>query len=161
MRLRYATDDDVPAVARVQTAAAREFGPGYYTEAQLDHWARERDPDDYDFDDGVHVVAESADGVVGWGWVRPERSELSAVYVHPDHAREGVGTRVLDRLETEAGDRGCTALSLWSSLPAVPFYDANGYRTVRRVELGEASLPSVVMRKLGVAAGSAGVTSRC
>lgn len=161
MRLRYVTDDDAPAVARVQTAAARAFGPGHYTDEQLAHWARQRDPDDYDFEDGVHVVAESEGDVVGWGWVRPERAELSAVYVHPEHAREGVGTRLLSRLETEAADRGCTALSLWSSLPAVPFYDANGYRPVRRVEVGERDLPCVVMRKLGVAAGSARVESRC
>jgi len=150
--LRYATRADASAVADLQTAAARAFGPGHYTGDELDRWARERDPAAYDFDDGVHVVAERDGDVVGWGWVRPERCEVSAVYVHPDHARDGLGTRLLDRLEAEAADDGCDALSLWASLPSVGFYDANGYERVRRVTLdsGSTSLPCVVMRKHGV-----------
>ncbi|MEE6209176.1 GNAT family N-acetyltransferase [Salarchaeum sp. III] len=150
--LRYASPADASAVAAVQTASARAFGPGHYTDDELDRWARERDPDAYDFDDGVHVVAERDGAVVGWGWVRPERCEVSAVCVHPDHARDELGTRLLERLESEAADAGCAALSLWASLPSVGFYDANGYERVRRVTLesGSVSLPHVVMRKHGV-----------
>lgn len=149
---RDAEPADASAVAAVQTAAARAFGDGYYTGDELDRWARERDAAAYGFDDGVHVVAEHDGALVGWGWVRPERCEVSAVCVHPDHAREGLGTRLLERLEAEAAGAGCTALSLWASLPAVGFYDANGYERVRRVTLesGSVSLPHVVMRKYGV-----------
>ncbi|GAA0657646.1 GNAT family N-acetyltransferase [Salarchaeum japonicum] len=154
--LRYATSADASAVAALRTAAARAFGPAHYTGDELDHWTRERDPDAQSFDDGVHVVAERDGAVVGWGWVRPERCELSGVAVHPEHAREGVGTRLLERLESEAADAGCTALSLWAALPSVGFYDANGYERVRRVTLdsGSAGLPHVVMRKHGVPLGS-------
>lgn len=147
--VRPARSDDADAVADVQSAATRTFGPAHYTDEQLSHWARARDPAHYDFDDGVHLVAERDGEAVGWGWVVPECCEVRAVYVHPDHAREGVGSRLLDRLEARARDDGCSALSLWSSLPARRFYAANGYDNVRRVELsaGDVSLPAVVMRK--------------
>lgn len=147
--VRPAQPGDAGAVADVQSAAARAFGPAHYTDEQLSHWARERDPGHYDFDDGVHLVAERDGELVGWGWVLPERCEVRAVYVHPDHARDGVGSRLLDRLEAEARLKECSALSLWSSLPARRFYAANGYDHVRRVELsaGEVDLPCVVMRK--------------
>ncbi|QDX41212.1 GNAT family N-acetyltransferase [Salarchaeum sp. JOR-1] len=156
--LRYATRADASAVAALRTAAARAFGPGHYTGDELAHWTRERDPDACDFDEGVHLVAERDGDSVGWGWVRPERCELSGVAVHPDHARDGVGTRLLERLESEAADAGCEALSVWAALPAVGFYDANGYECVRRVTLdsGSAALPHVVMRKHGGVEAGAG-----
>ena len=59
--------------------------------------------------------------------------EVTAVYVHPDHVRRGVGSALLDRLEAHARDEGLDALSLTASLNAVPFYERAGYEPAEEV----------------------------
>ena len=56
--------------------------------------------------------------------------EVRAVYVHPDHARHGVGSALLAELEGYARGRGLDRLSLQSSLNAVGFYERAGYERV-------------------------------
>lgn len=55
---------------------------------------------------------------------------MTAVYVRPEIAREGVGSALLAELERVAHERGIETLGLWASLPALPFYLAQGYERV-------------------------------
>jgi putative acetyltransferase len=100
------------------------------------------------------------DDVAGFGHLVPpgEREEghpagegeVRAVYVHGDHAREGVGSALLAHLEDRARERGLAALVLWSSLNAVRFYERHGYERVRETThetTGGVELGVVVMRK--------------
>jgi putative acetyltransferase len=54
-------------------------------------------------------------------------AEVTGVYVHPDAAREGVGTAVVETLEARARAEGVDQLGLTASANAVPFYEARGY----------------------------------
>jgi putative acetyltransferase len=60
----------------------------------------------------------------------PGDAEITAVYVHPSVAREGVGSRIADELEARARAAGATVVGLTASLPAVPFYASRGYERV-------------------------------
>jgi putative acetyltransferase len=98
--------------------------------------------------------------VVGFGHLVPpgEREadhpagegEVRAVYVHGDHAREGVGSALLAHLEERARERGLSALVLWASRNAVGFYERHGYERVRGTThetTGGVKLAVTVMRK--------------
>jgi putative acetyltransferase len=87
-------------------------------------------------DDGRDDGIPGAGGVVAFGSLKlaaPEGygaavdAEVTGVYVHPDAAREGVGTAVIETLEARARAEGVERLGLTASANAVPFYEARGY----------------------------------
>lgn len=139
--VREARTSDVTAVLGVHRASIQGLGPAGYDAEQVAAWRRGRSPDDYAVDaDGVYFVVAEADGaVLGFGALReeagdhldaPADAEVTAVYVRPSAARQGVGSALLADLEREAREAGAGSLGLWSSLVAVPFYQAAGYDRV-------------------------------
>jgi len=56
--------------------------------------------------------------------------EITGMYVHPDAAGKGVGTRLLTELERFGKQASVQSLGLWASLNAVPFYNIHGYETI-------------------------------
>jgi|SRR5213592_1758035 len=88
----------------------------------------------------VILVAMEGDAIIGTASLG--RDQVHAVFVHPARQGRGIGT---EAVESEARARGERELILYASLSAVPFYKANGWRTVREHRDGGARL--VVMTK--------------
>lgn len=116
------------------------------------------DPADYDVvagDSGFDVASDGRNSdaptdAAADSDAEAAHGEVRAVYVHPDHARRGVGTALLSELERRARKRGFEALVLTASLNAVPFYEHRGYEAVEELVYefgGEAEGIAVVMRK--------------
>lgn len=55
-------------------------------------------------------------------------SSVGRVFVAPELQGEGIGTALMDRIESEARQLGLTELVLDASLPAFNFYQDRGYR---------------------------------
>lgn len=179
-RVRQARPSDARAVRDAHVAAIEAYGPSAYDEAQVASWADREDADPeldgLDDPETYLVVAERAgetadreaderderDGpgdrsstastavVAGFGRFDVADAEVTAVYVHPDHARAGVGSTLLAHLEGFARGLGCTSLTLRSSLNAVEFYERAGYERVAEVShetSGGATLTCVDMEK--------------
>ena len=133
MFVRPATAADRAALPALHTAAVREFGPTSYDAEAVRRWAKAcgRSPEDYETPPDEHfTVAVRESAVAGFGHLVPAAGEVHAVYVHPDHARRGVGSTLLAELEGYARGSGLTSLSLQSSLNAVEFYEMAGYERV-------------------------------
>ena len=64
-----------------------------------------------------------------------EKSELRAVYVAPEGARQGCGSALVREIERTARDNKLTRLTLHASLNAEPFYVALGYDVLERTEV--------------------------
>jgi putative acetyltransferase len=141
--IRDAVPDDAEAIRTVHRASITGLGPQAYDDEQVAAWARGCADADYraaiQSPELDYVVAEQGCEVVGFGSLRdpaPDHSddvidaEITAVYVHPSVAREGVGSRIADELEIRARDADATILGLTASLPAVPFYASRGYERV-------------------------------
>jgi GNAT superfamily N-acetyltransferase len=101
--------------------------------------------------DGTYFIAETGDGILagcgGWSrrktlygasrYARTRDSELldpardaakiRAFFIHPDHARRGVGTLILEACEREARAEGFRAAEMMATLPGVKLYAARGY----------------------------------
>ena len=128
----------VAAIREVHVAAIRGLAATHYDVDQIDAWG-DLAAADYSIPaEGAHVVVAEApvegqepadaDGaVVGFGALDLESGEVRAVYVHPDHGREGVGGTLLAELERAARAAGLTELHLTASLNAVAFYEAQGW----------------------------------
>lgn len=120
-----------------------------YTPAQLDAWApKDMDRAHWDakFRDGTTLVAAGDDGsILGFGTVR-EDGYLNLLYVHQDHQGKSVGNILCDFLE---GLYPAERMSVHASETAKPFFEARGYRLVRKqqAERRGQSLTNYLMEK--------------
>src|SRR5437868_6469118 len=79
-----------------------------------------------------------------------DAAKIRAFFVHPDRARRGIGTIILDACENAAVAAGFTRLEMGATLTGVPFYAAKGYVALENVAVPLAdggSLPIVRMAK--------------
>lgn len=80
-----------------------------------------------------------------------DAAKIRAFFVHPDWARRGIGTMILDACEAAAKAAGFKRLEMGATLSGVPFYRAKGYVEIENVDvpLGEGEvLPIVRMAKV-------------
>jgi GNAT superfamily N-acetyltransferase len=103
----------------------------------------------------IVLVAEEAGGIVGvlrGGRVDGRgRTVLQSLFVAADHQRRGIGRRLVERFEKACPAGGVTVIKVASTLYAVPFYRALGYRRSTGVRTGRSfrgsGLPYQPMRK--------------
>lgn len=89
----------------------------------------------------VDVAADEGGTVVGFTAAGPSEDspatfDLDRIYVRPDRWGEGIGGRLLDRVEREASRRGGERVELGvmaENERAVRFYESAGYRRVDEV----------------------------
>jgi GNAT superfamily N-acetyltransferase len=155
--LRTATLADVDGLRALIPRSARALSAGHYTPEEAEAAIR------YVFGvdtallrDGTYFVVEAADGALAGcgGWSRrrtlyggdqhkaaedppldPTRdaARIRAFFVAPEHARRGVGRRLLDACFAAARGAGFTRVELMATLPGVPLYEAAGFAAVERV----------------------------
>lgn len=135
--IRPAQVDDIVGMADIHYAAVHQLAAGFYPREVLDSWSRLPDERRYqqlrtaiDSSEEILVVAKAGEELAGWGAVVPGVGDLRAVYIGPDFARRGIGSRLLSALERLAVDAGSIELKLEASINAVAFYRARGYETV-------------------------------
>ena len=148
--LRRATPADLPALGALIAASARELSRGDYSDAQVEGaLSGAFGVDTQLIRDGSYFLAETDESLAACGgWSRrrtlfgsdqradrdateldpvTEAARIRAFFVHPDFARRGLATRLLERCERDAVAHGFRAFELMATLPGVRFYAARGY----------------------------------
>jgi GNAT superfamily N-acetyltransferase len=155
--LRLATPDDLPALRALIPASVRGLSQGFYTPEQVESAIRYVfGPDTQLIADGTYFAAEE-DGILAGcgGWSRrrtlyggdqmkdvddppldpaTEAARIRAFFVHPDRARRGVGSAIMNACRDAAARAGFQRLELMATLPGVPLYRAFGFQARERVE---------------------------
>ncbi len=72
-------------------------------------------------------IAEVDGEMAGFGVLKLEDAKVDGMFVKPARMRQGIGRRLLRRLEAMARAHGLQRLSLDASLNGAPFYRACGY----------------------------------
>jgi GNAT superfamily N-acetyltransferase len=174
-KLRLATEADVPALHLLIEASVRGLQTSDYTPAQMEGaLGTVLGLDTQLITDQTYLVAESAaDNRIAacGGWSKrktlfgadrgpgrePElldpatdAAKVRAIFVHPDFARCGLGSLILETVEDAARAAGFHHFEMGSTLTGVPLYTLKGYVEIERVDVplwnGEA-LPIVKMVK--------------
>ena len=132
MNIRRASQDDAPEICTLHKASIRQLCSTAYAPEQIAAWTEPLTPDRYPpaMQQLEFFVAEE-DRVLGFFILDLEGAELNAIYLHPDAAGRGVGRRLVEFAEDLARERSLTELKLKSTLNAVGFYEACGFRRVR------------------------------
>jgi GNAT superfamily N-acetyltransferase len=173
LSLRQATLADVPALKALIARSARELSLQEYRSSQIEGALRGAfGVDTQLLADGTYFVVEQGSALVGCGgWSyratlfggdsRADRdpttldpqtqpAKIRAFFVHPDHARRGIGSLLLDHCEQQARERGFSHAELMATLPGVKLYAARGYATLPmvRFDVGDGeTIEFIPMRK--------------
>jgi GNAT superfamily N-acetyltransferase len=150
LEIRAAALEDVAAIESLIARSAHELSAGDYTREQVAGALRGAfGVDTQLLRDGTYFVVECGGELVGCGgWSyrrtlfgsdaradrdpqpldpRTDAAKIRAFFVHPAHARRGIGSALLERCESEARSRGFRRLELMATLPGVRLYRARGY----------------------------------
>lgn len=157
--LRKAKRDDIGSIAELIDASVRGLAKGFYDDEQIERSVATVFGVDTDLiDDSTYFVAESDGALVGCGgWSKrrtlygassfessrdPEEldplrdaAKIRAFFIHPEWARKGIGTAILDACESEAKEFGFAEAEMMATLPGVPLYSVRGYAGDERVEV--------------------------
>jgi len=179
IRIRKAVAADIPRLQEVIEASVRGLQASDYTPAQIEGALKSvYGVDSQLIADGTYFVAEAVEpdtanlGIVACGgWSkrktlyggdqfaaredslldpRSDAAKIRAFFVHPEWARRGIGSLILEACERAAIDAGFTRLEMGATLSGVPFYRAKGYSEVENqsAPLGNGEvLPIVKMAK--------------
>ena len=107
-RVRPGAPADFPGMADLMARSIRALGPERYTPEQVELWASAaHDGERFRamVERGLILVAEDGSRLLGFGAITPT-GYLTALYVHPEHVRRGIGSTLLTRLVEEARQSG-------------------------------------------------------
>ena len=140
--LRPAARDDLPQLRLLHAHAMRLLGRSHYDLATIEAYLSHVGTIDPSFiQDGTAIAAERNGvilGSIGWSTrvraddtpgegVQPRAPAVSVLFVDPDHARRGIGRRLLADAERRIRAGGDQRLTILASLNAVPFCRAAGF----------------------------------
>jgi GNAT superfamily N-acetyltransferase len=156
LTIRPAVPADIPVLTSLIAASVRELQAQDYTSSQLEGaLASVYGVDTQLIADATYFVAE-VDGIIvacgGWSkrktlvggdhcegredsLLDPARdaAKIRAFFVHPEWARRGIGTRVLEACESAAVAEGFTRFEMGATLTGVALYKARGYREIEKI----------------------------
>jgi GNAT superfamily N-acetyltransferase len=130
--VRPARPDDLPILPAIERAAAAQFRASPYpalADAELASTAINLTRED------VWVVVDAADQPVGFAMVRmlAGAAHVHELDVHPQHARQRLGQRLIQEVAHWARAQGASALTLttFADVPwNGPYYTRLGFRTL-------------------------------
>lgn len=175
--LRLATSADEPALHALIETSVRVLQKNDYTPEQIDGaLGTLLGLDTQLVADGTYLVAEAEAacariivGCGGWShrktlfgsdhapirqneFLNPatDAAKIRAFFIHPDWARRGLGSKILEACESAARAAGFSRFEMGATLTGVPLYLARGYHIVERIEVplpNGGALPIVRMAK--------------
>ena len=180
IHVRKATHGGIPRLKEIIEASVRGLQAADYSPAQMNGaLASVYGVDTQLISDGTYFAAETLHQPTGkteivacGGWSKrktlyggdqyagredslldPARdaAKIRAFFVHPNWARQGIGSLILEICETAAIAAGFTRLEMGATLSGMPFYRAKGYSEIQTqtVPLGNGEvLPIVRMAKV-------------
>lgn len=130
MKIRKAFDTDKKNISKLHISSIKRLCSKHYTHEQLNAWISVLTPSVYDqaLKEKVFLVAhDTKQELMGLGILDIQNAEISAIYIHPDAVGNGVGTKLLCKLEEIARNNNVVKITVHSTLNAKGFYQRNGY----------------------------------
>ena len=171
--LRLAREDDIPQLETLIERSVRELQAASYSSAQMDGALGSVFGVDRQLirDQTYFVVEQSNEIIACGGWSKRESlfgsdtgrarddalldpsrnpARIRAFFVHPRHARHGLGRAILVACQDAIRAAGFQSIELVATLAGVPFYRAFDYEAGERYEVplvNGLSLPVVRMTR--------------
>ena len=164
IKVRLATEKDADSIHAVHVKSIKRLCSLHYDRETVEHWADRQTPEKYAYFmkqlDNTFLVAESSEGIVGFGHLgnastdydyefKSADLEIKALYVTPKYTRQGLGKRLVREMEKMVKEKNVQQLVVVSTLNAVSFYRGCGFKKLgdHTHRIGDQSLPAVLMLK--------------
>jgi len=159
-RIRVATPADAPTLRSLIEQSVRALQKNDYTPAQIEGALNHAlGLDTQLIEDRTYFVAEASDstelaGCGGWSYRRTlfgsdhgpgreaaflnpatDAAKIRAIFIHPDHARRGLGSLILQHCEQQARLAGFSRFEMGSTLTGVPLYTLRGYTPCETIDV--------------------------
>ncbi|MEM9009580.1 MAG: GNAT family N-acetyltransferase [Pseudomonadota bacterium] len=130
--IRAGRPADAAQLLAVHRASILALGPSAYSAAECESWAAGLVPEGYRkaMEDGeTFFVADRSDGTLA-GFCSYKADEIVGLYVHPEAARQGLGSGLMAQAERAIAAAGHPAIRIRAALSALPFYRSHGYQAL-------------------------------
>ena len=137
MKIRKYRENDYREIAVLFHASVHAINNSAYTDDDLEAWA----PSLIDYDHWKSrlalkkpYVAIQNNGIVGF--IELESSgHIDCLYVHPDYQKQGIATKLLEYVVSEAKKKGLDKLFVEASDVAKLLFIANGFQVISENEV--------------------------
>ena len=127
---KTATIDDCEALCNIHVSSIRELCKEHHPDGEIEVWSTGRTPERYK--NHIHnqyvLIAQHKNTAVGFGTFNKKTGEIIQLYVHPEYAGKGVGSRILENILNIAGKADLNEIHCSSSLNAEKFYLKAGFK---------------------------------
>lgn len=133
MRIRKAQIKDSVELSKLRKSTIRNVNKYDYSAEQIVHWSRRGSAEKFQktHSETIRYVATQDEKIVGFADVDKKRlHEMGALYVHKDFLRQGIGTRLMEKIEEAVKKKGVKRFELRASVTAKPFYESLGYNVI-------------------------------
>ncbi len=174
---RQATTDDIPVIRELMDRAIIELQKDFLDDDQLEVAYQFMGIDTTLIEDGTYFLIlhgegsdeETVVGCGGWGkratlyggnhspgrsaeLLDPatDRARIRAMYCHPDWARQGIGSFIMEVCQNAAQEAGFSKLTLGATLAGIPLDEKHGFMEVdRRMDTADngVEVPVITMIK--------------
>jgi GNAT superfamily N-acetyltransferase len=163
IQIRLAHQEDIAALASLIPESARTLQATYYTSEQIEGaLGNVFGVDSQLIQDGTYFIAENMHQIIGCGgWSkrktlyggdqgkkaeedqfldpRFDSAKIRAFFVHPDWARRGIGSQIMEQCEAAALEAGFKTIEIVATLAGEPLYRKFGYSVIQQFDI---SLPN-------------------
>ena len=151
VKIRPYEEADVPQISRLYFNTIRRVNARDYSPQQIRAWAPMIHSSAYwmeRFRKRRAYVAEYQDEIVGFVEYAPP-GHIDCFYVHHAHQDQGIGTALMEYVESEARHAGTNRLYAEVSLTAHPFFERRGFSVIeeKETEYGGVSFRLYLMEK--------------
>jgi putative acetyltransferase len=122
--------DDAEGIAELYRKSVQEIAIGTYTPEEVEAWASYADEIEelrHRLAEGLTLVAESGDGLVAFGQLKPF-DHIEFLYTVKKYSRMGIATEIYKRLEHHALANGAGHLTTDASRVSKPLFERLGFR---------------------------------
>ncbi len=150
-QLRHAKVDDIQAITKLIALSARQLGGQFYDKNTIKSALKSAFGVDTQLikDQTYFVIEKDSQLIACGGWScrktlfgsdnnnlrdpeklnpKTDAAKIRAFFIHPDHARQGLGNLIIQRCEQEAIKKGFHSTELMATLSGINFYKKHGYR---------------------------------
>jgi putative acetyltransferase len=131
----------------IQVCAIKKLSKPYYTPKELQSLIEDKSKL-RNFNESIWVAIVE-DIPVGFIAIANDKPWINGLFVHPDFARQKIGTKLIKTIEKEVMKLNWRCLWVYASLNGRAFYQAQGYRVLKqdKILLQRQSFPVVLMKK--------------
>jgi putative acetyltransferase len=128
MKIRRSTERDAAELARLHRGTIRHVNNRDYSPAQIEAWAGRTSAAKFRRSHQTHIrfVAIEESKIIGFADFGKDGS-FGGLYAHKDFVGQGVGTKLIQKIEEVGRKRGVKMFEFLSTKTAKHFYERNGY----------------------------------